>query len=70
MSKLTFKDILDSAIAELYGENAVELLKLFTTLNLKGQSHLMACTETCSNTAKYSKTINLGEQSARSQKGV
>ena len=36
MSKLTFKDILDSAIAELYGENAVELLKLFTTLNLKG----------------------------------
>lgn len=71
MPKLTFKDILNSAIAEFYGENSVKLLMLFTNLNLKGQLVIIDHAELCSNIPEeYSRTINLGEQSAKAQEGV
>ena len=71
MSNLTFKDILNSAITEFYGENSVKLLMLFAALNPKGQQTVIERAELCyAIPERYSKTIILGEQPENTQGGA
>lgn len=69
MFKLKFIDVLNSAIAEFYGENAVQLLKVFSSLNQKGQLVILDHAEMCSAIPKkYSRSIKLAEQSVDDNK--
>ncbi len=72
MNKLKVKpiDIINAAIAEVYGKQAVVLLTLFSTLNNKGKEKIIDWTDDYSKLPRYTKTINLGEQSAKAQKGI
>lgn len=71
MNKLKFIDVLNSAITEFYGENAVPLLKLFSSLNQKGQANVLDYADVqFSVPEKYSRTMKLVEQTTSKDKQI
>ena len=64
MNKLKPKplDIINAAIAEIYGEQAVKLLALVSTLNTKGMDIVLSFAYDYSMIPHYTKAINLGER--------
>ena len=61
MSKLKPLDIINAAIAEIYGEQAVELLTLFSTLNSKGKQRIIKYADEYNELPQYTKVIMIGE---------
>lgn len=61
MNKLNPKpiDIINAAIAEIYGKQAVDLLKLFSKLNDEGKSLTVEYAEMSANSDRYKKAIML-----------
>lgn len=52
-------DIINAAIAEIYGEQAVELLTMFSTLNDVGKSRIMRFADDYKEIPEYTKVIKL-----------
>ena len=63
MSKLSPKpiDIINAAIAEIYGTQAVDLLILFSALNDKGQKNIIQYADEYNELPKYKKALTLAE---------
>ena len=66
MNKLKPKplDIINAAIAEIYGEQAVELLTLFSALNSKGKQRIIKYADEYNELPQYAKVITIGERQA------
>lgn len=63
MSKLNPKpiDIINAAIAEIYGPQAVDLLILFSTLNDKGKQGIIKYANEYNELPQYKKALTLAE---------
>ncbi len=65
MSKPKPIDIINAAISEIYGTQAVELLKLFSALNDRGKAKVIGFADEYNEIPAYTKTIRL----CRAEKG-
>lgn len=61
MNKLNPKpiDIINAAISEIYGQKAIELLTMFSTLNDKGQQRIIEYADEYSEIPKFIKAIHI-----------
>lgn len=61
MNKLNPKpiDVLNAAIAEIYGEQAPELLKYFSKLTDKGKINVLEYTGWSANSDRYKKAVSI-----------
>ncbi len=59
MSKPKPIDIINAAISEIYGTQAVELLKLFSALNDRGKTRIIKFTGEYNELPEYAKAIRL-----------
>lgn len=60
-------DIINAAIAEIYGEQAVELLNLFSKLNSTGKQKIINQADEYNEIPRYKKAISLGERLANTK---
>ena len=53
-------DIINAAVSEIYGKQAIELLTLFSTLNDKGKQRIIEYADEYNESPKFTKVIKLG----------
>lgn len=63
MKKMKPIDIINAVITEVYGERAVELLRLFSTLNELGKNNIIEYADEYNELEKYTKVITLHNKS-------